>query len=169
MKAYPCYSLPPLWRTIRLHGILAIIITLTGVVGLVGCGKNRVSRKDFERIKLAAEKGDASAQNTLGNFYADGNVIDESIDKQKAFSWWQKAAENGNFNAMYKVGASYFLGTNGVPQDPQRALKWFQEAASKGHPRAQVGLAKLYAGGLLGTNDYLTAQRWLKAAADSNF
>lgn len=65
-------------------------------------------RKDNNKAKeymtMAAEKGDAEAQFTLGRYYISGLGFD---DDQKCFEWIKKAAEQGHVEAEYVVGGCY--------------------------------------------------------------
>ncbi len=45
-----------------------------------------------------AEKGDAEAQNSVGNAYRDGDGVEQ--DLKKALVWYKKAAEQGNEKAI---------------------------------------------------------------------
>ena len=60
---------------------------------------------------------------------------------------FRKAAENGDADAQYKLGLSYFMGTNGFSNDDAEAFVWFQKAAKQKHTKAQVRLAICYNNG----------------------
>lgn len=49
-------------------------------------------------FKLAAEKGDARAQNAIGECYCLGEGVAE--DETEAFEWYTKVAEQGNADAQ---------------------------------------------------------------------
>jgi uncharacterized protein len=56
----------------------------------------------------AAEQGNTRAQNNLGVLYIKGDGIPR--DREKAISWWKKAAKNGNITAKNnskKIGESW--------------------------------------------------------------
>ena len=50
-------------------------------------------------------------------------------DLEKAFYWYQKAAENGNKTAQYNLGESYELGNGGVNKDEIKAFEWYRKSA----------------------------------------
>ena len=67
---------------------------------------------------------------------------------------------------MYLMGARYYNGTHGHPQNHKRALEYFNAAANEGYPDAQFAMAMMYLneeGGLTYCDE---AARWLGEAAD---
>lgn len=58
----------------------------------------------------------------------------------------EKAADNGNTEAMFLLGVCYAQGKK-RPQDNTIAARWFHEASKKGHPRAATSLGFLYSRG----------------------
>ena len=51
---------------------------------------------------------------------------------------------------MFKLGAAYRDGTNGVQKDIHEAIKWFELAAHEGNIAATMSLGVIYGGGNLG-------------------
>jgi hypothetical protein len=74
----------------------------------------------------------------LGWCYHNG--IGVSVDKEKAFSWYQKAAEAGNTYAQRDLGLCYETGI-GVSVDNEKAFFWYQKAAEAGNTDAQWNLS----------------------------
>jgi hypothetical protein len=110
---------------------------------------------------IAANKGDAEAQNDLGLLYGNGQGVAQ--DYNQAVSWYRKAAEKGYAEAQNNLGLTYAKG-RGVPQDNKQAVSWFRKAAEKGFPRAQIYLASLYEKGLGVPQDYAEAEKWYSLA-----
>ena len=54
-------------------------------------------------------------------------------DYSKAHKWFEKAADDGDTDAMIHLGRLYEQGV-GVPQDYGKALKWFQRPPAPGTP-----------------------------------
>ncbi|WP_434779079.1 tetratricopeptide repeat protein [Neisseria sp. Ec49-e6-T10] len=54
----------------------------------------------------------------------------------QAFSWFEKAAKNGDSDAQYVIGLMYYQ-ADGVKQDLEKAFEWFRKSAKQGN-----GLAK---------------------------
>jgi S1-C subfamily serine protease len=96
-------------------------------------------------FRIAAAKGDASAQCTLGHLFDDGSIGVEEESKDhpgvtenyhrknpiKAMYWYRRAAAQGNVAAQNNLGVMYAKG-QGVPQDYVEAYKWYNLAAAQG-------------------------------------
>ena len=78
---------------------------------------------------MAAEHGNAQAQNGLGFMYAQGKGVPQ--DDAEAVRWYRMAAEQGFTEAQTGLGVMYAQG-KGVPQDYVEAYKWFDLPATKG-------------------------------------
>ena len=100
--------------------------------------KDYIKAKKY--IEMAAEKGDAEAQFTLGRYYISEMGFD---NEQKCFEWFQKAAEQGFVEAEYAVGGCY-ENELGVKQDYAQANYWYQIAVNDGHKRAAYDLGINY-------------------------
>ena len=86
---------------------------------------------EIERLRSAAEQGNANAQTGLGVMYASGEGVPQ--DYQEAVKWYRLAAEQGQASAQANLGAMYYNG-KGVPQDYVQAHKWINLAASRTTP-----------------------------------
>ncbi|MBV7439707.1 tetratricopeptide repeat protein [Aeromonas sp. sif2416] len=75
------------------------------------------------------------------------------------------AAEKGDVNAQYLVGASYYDG-QGVAKDHTKAASWFLKAAEQGNADAQYILGHMYLKGQGVTLNYKQAASWLAKAAE---
>ena len=84
---------------------------------------------------------DAIAQYNLGWMYKFGHGVEQS--NEKAWEWYQKAAEQGLAIAQYKLGTMYFNGT-GIKRSYEKAAEWYQKAAEQGLARAQKCLGAMY-------------------------
>lgn len=81
-------------------------------------------------ITESAYSGDVEAQIYLMNLYnLGGGYIEEDI--KKCAYWTEKAAKNGNTEAMENLGNMYYYG-KGVKQDYKSALYWLEKASSQG-------------------------------------
>ena len=96
--------------------------------------------KTVSEIKIAAMKGDATAQGKLGELYYSGRGVKK--DYRKAIEWFRKAAGQGYAFAQYDLGYMFEEGL-GVDQDYREAIKWYRKAADQGHANAQNQLVKL--------------------------
>jgi hypothetical protein len=88
-----------------------------------------------QELTPAAEKGDVKAQFALAEHYGQRNSLD--ADYSVAQKWYEKAANQGNHEAQYKLGVMY-QDALGVSQSIPRAYYWVSLAATGG--------SKMYAG-----------------------
>ena len=63
-------------------------------------------------------------------------------DQKKAAEWYLKAAEQGDSDAQYNLGAMYYDG-KGVKKDRKKAAQWLSKAAAQGDEDAIELLKKL--------------------------
>ena len=87
----------------------------------------------YETIEKAAEAGNAVSQFSLANI--NYPIGDPSFDESKgnlreALKWYQRAADQGDVDAMAVLGLAYFEGV-GVRQDYVEAHSWYNLAASR--------------------------------------
>lgn len=97
------------------------------------------SKKNYEKIDQllpAAEKGDKKAQYELAGLYQ------KEEEKDNAFKWYEKAAQNGSVDAMYELGVCYNNGS-GVTPDVGKGKDWLRKAAAKGHKGAKKQLKEI--------------------------
>ena len=94
-------------------------------------------------VQMAAQKGDASSQNTLGIMYAKG--IGVPLNYVRAAYWFQKAADQRYAAAIYYLGVLYKSGPPGIHQDLARASNLFTASALAGYRPTMNQLAELLA------------------------
>jgi TPR repeat protein len=97
--------------------------------------------------------------------YFWGARYQASNDYQKALDFFQKSADNGNVDAMYKIGYFYESGY-GVQQQYGLAMSWYLKAAKQNQPLAMNNIGTLYHNGKGLAQDYGQAMIWFKKAAD---
>lgn len=91
--------------------------------------------KALSYYRLAADNGNPKAALVTGDLLAkigSGSGVPDFIG---AVSYYQRAANVGDDEAIDRLGECYELG-KGVSQEPARAVKLYQEAARKGNTRA---------------------------------
>ena len=88
-----------------------------------------------------ALSGDSESQFALGVHYLKGEGVE--INKEKAFEWFHKAAEQDHLNAQVSVGVMYDNG-DGIEIDKGKAIFWFERAAWQGHSQAQYYVGSMY-------------------------
>ena len=113
----------------------------------IGPGGKRVCMVSDDSVKwyqLAAEKGLADAQYTLGFMYFYGHGVEQ--DYWKAVVWFQRAAEQGHADAQYELCVCYENG-HGVARNAVESVRYYRDAAVQGHDEAQCAMGKAYASG----------------------
>jgi len=92
-----------------------------------------VFKSNAEMIKNLmrnAEKNDTEAKFKLGNIYDEGKLTERNIDK--AYLWYEKAAENNHSYSMLMLG--YFLCRGlGVEIDKVKANDWLNKSGRNTH------------------------------------
>ena len=114
-------------------------------------------------LRLAASKGDPSAQFEVAARFAEGKGVKQ--DFPQAAIWYQRAAAQGQATAQYRLAALYERGL-GVKADAARARLWYKRAAEQGSVKAMHNLAVLSASRDQGNADYPTAVQWFGEAAE---
>lgn len=71
----------------------------------------------------------------------------ENGDYSNAFTWLEKAANNGHVKAMHKLGEYYTTGA-GVKVNQEKAFYWFQKASDAGCTESPLCLGKRYQYGI---------------------
>src|SRR5512136_323455 len=95
----------------RLMGALALATALGAPAAAGPLEDGNAAYRDNEYARAAelwqplAEKGDATAQYSLGTLYLEGQGVEQN--DATAFMWFRRAADQGNAAAQYNVGASY--------------------------------------------------------------
>jgi localization factor PodJL len=113
-------------------------------------------------LRIAAAKGDASAQFEVASRLAEGKGTDQ--DLKEASQWYQRAAAGGFAMAQFRLGTLYERGL-GVKPDSARAQIWYERAATQGNVKAMHNLAVL-AASRNPKGDYEGAAHWFNSAAD---
>ena len=117
-------------------------------------------------IRIAAERGDAESQFTLGWSYENSFLVENNYSE--AVRWYRKAAEQKYIAAQRSIGHLYEDGL-GVDKDYFEAVKWYRKAAEQGDEGAQGSLGHMYYMGYGVEQDYAEAARWYRKAAEKGW
>ncbi|WP_413110500.1 tetratricopeptide repeat protein [Thaumasiovibrio sp. DFM-14] len=93
-------------------------------------------------LEMAAN-GDPQVQKMLGGLFQRG--IGFPKDKEQAFTWYMKAANSGDIEAMEAVAAFYATGQVETEQNCVDAISWYRTAAEQGSLLSRRNLVWLYA------------------------
>ena len=86
-------------------------------------------------------------------------------NKEEAFKWFMKAAEQGDAEAQYTVGAMYNTG-EGVVKNKEEGFKWLMKAAEEGDKNAQFNVGKMFDTGEGAAQNKEEAFKWYNKAAE---
>jgi len=112
-----------------------------GSVNSLRAMKDKQYKVELKTVVPAAESGDASAQNRLGEMAEFGYGMERNPDL--AIQWYLKAADQGFVAAQHNIGRCYNFGT-GVAQNFAEAENWYRKAAEQGYTDAMFFLGTLY-------------------------
>jgi len=111
--------------------------------------------------KIVIKKGDSDQLESAKQLLQESRF-------SEAFPLFRSAAGNGDPEAAYYLGQSYYNGW-GVPQNYAASLPWFEKAATAGSSEAMRSLGFMYEQGLGVSQDYRKARELFeKGAAAGN-
>ncbi|HEY2445805.1 MAG TPA: hypothetical protein VGI20_08735 [Rhizomicrobium sp.] len=118
---------------------------------------------DLQRIAALANAGEARAQLILGlhELGQDGG----NANPEEAAKWLERAAEQGEPIAQYRIAAMYAQG-RGVSVNQAKAFHWYDAAAQAGNRKSMFNLAVDYAQGSGTAKNAQEAVRWFSKAAE---
>lgn len=143
----------------RLSGLILGI--MAGI--LIGLA---ATAEDLGDLLPLAKAGNAEAQNSVGDMYADGNGVPQ--DYGEAAKWYRLAAEQGHDEAQNNLGSLYYAG-DGVSQHFGEAIKWYRLAAEQGDYEAQYELGNMYYNGVGVPQNYILAHAWANIASANGY
>lgn len=116
---------------------------------------------EIKELETEAAKGDANAMYELGLKYEKGKEV--APDKQKAFEYYLKGAENGSVDCKELIALSMYKYDSGVVSW-EVAFEYLKDAANNNSPVCQY----LY-GLSFEKTDMDQAVTWIQKSADSGF
>ena len=143
--------------------MLIIGMFLCALVTIQSASAANIDSTRFLKMKEAAERGNTSAQYTLGICYFMGEGVEQ--DYREAVKWYRKAAEKGYADAQNSLGFMYFFG-KGVDQDYTEGVKWIRKAAEQGNAESQFHLGFAYIRGDGVDRDYDEGVKWYHKAIE---
>jgi len=127
----------------------------------------------IDELQQKANDGDAQAQFDLALCYANGTAIEKN--KELAFDWHKKAAEQGHVNAQFALGLYYLLGKDNELLSNKLINKWIGGLATGKNvdPVLDLAVSQAMAINLSGADDDLAFAWFIKAAeqdhAEANY
>jgi len=120
-----------------------------------GAPRDRVEAAKWYR--MAADRGNAEAQNSLGSLFQAEKRYEESL------TWYGKASAQGHALATNNLAYLHDMGL-GVPQDRKKGFELYTRAADLGWAEAMWNIANMYGAGQLGDADMVSACVWAMRA-----
>ncbi len=116
----------------------------------------------FYHLLARANRGIVAAQIYVGVLYSVGQGVVQ--DYNQAFKWFERAAAQGDPEALTSLGGLYYHG-NGVELDYAKAFSLYEKAAAAGSRQAMYNLGQLYSQAKGVARDYGRAREWYEKAA----
>ena len=96
-------------------------------------------------IDMSAQAGYPEALYLMGNMYKVGaEDVGIECDKEKAFSYYLKAAQKGHLDAAVAVAMGYCNGECGQEMNRKAAKEWLEYAAERGSEHAKSRLEMFF-------------------------
>jgi len=121
---------------------------------------------DVATLRKKAEGGDLEAQRSLANSLAS------NLRAADALLWYRKAANQGDLEAIYRIGDMLLFGAAGIPNDqrveatPLEGIRWTFRAATNRHSNACWNMSKAFQRGIGVSTNLVEAFAWLKVSAE---
>lgn len=109
-------------------------------------------RKAKDYLEEAVKTEFPSALRTIGSYYANGD-FGYPEDKQKAFTFWTKAAEGKDGTAAELIGNYYQCGIL-VQPNIDTAIEWYNKAIEYNNPRGYYEIGSIYEKAEFSRQDY---------------
>lgn len=97
--------------------------------------------------------------------YEKGNKYWKAKEWDKALTYYEMAAEEGNSEAQYLLGLLCIEGKR-VIKDVDKGIEWLSKAGMQGHKDAQFNLASIYYQGKIVPKDTQVAEYWARKYKD---
>lgn len=120
----------------------------------------------FPKFLQAAQMGLPIAMYNVGYAYQHGEGT--PVDKDKAFYWVSRSAEEGVKEGICQLGYFYMNGI-GTKQDYQKAAEYFRKAEAQNYSVAIYNLGYLYENGLGRPADKVTALEYYRRAKELGY
>lgn len=104
--------------------------------------KERNSVEVMPQNKASEERNREEEKKQAESWWEIGDKYYEANDYAQAVNWFQKAAEQGEAEAQFRLGRCYEGGL-GVAKDYNKAIFWYDKAVAQNHMLAKDILLKL--------------------------
>jgi len=126
--------------------VLSFVLVNQALAGPLEDADAADKRADYvtalQLVSPLAQQGDAGAQRRMGIMYASGKGV--PADYTEAEKWFQKAAAQGDLEAIWNIGYIHHRGLGNFKKDFAEGERWYLRAAELGHLGSQTALALAY-------------------------
>lgn len=142
------------------------MIALARLLGTGGAGRKADPERAKFLVQQAAEAGYAPAQTAHASLlFGQIDPKGRNLDYSEPLAWFQKAAAQGDMEAICRLGMMQAAG-QGMPPDAASGWKQIQKAAKAGNPMALNEAALCLQTGRGVEQDPIAAIGYLQAASD---
>ena len=120
-------------------------------------------QKAYQAFCELLDKSDGVAENYIGLMYDGGLYF--PIDKEKALSYFERGAKQGNVKSLYNCGYMYEKG-EGTQKDEKKAFSYYLAASKQGDSDSTYIVGYDYLTGTGVEQDYQKALLYLSKAAE---
>lgn len=121
------------------------------------------SESALEWWTKAVDWGYVASCTNIGSAYLEGSSgVDQN--KKKAVYWYQRGAEGGDFDSMYRLARRYRDG-DGTKRSYKLSKQWYEKAAEGGDVESMYHMGQLYSRGWGVERDMEQAKEWFHRAA----
>ena len=99
----------------------------------------------------------------LGTLYLN-HASDLGADRKQGYVWIEKAADQGDINAMMQMARAR-VNDKSLPDRVEQGMKWYRKAAAAGDTNAMLALGGIYRYGKSVPGDGALAMEWYYKAA----
>jgi len=135
-------------------------------MGVISC--LYIETEEFDKAMKWARKGaqvaDVTAYLSLARIYDEGLGVE--TNHIEGLKWYENAAKGGDADAQNICGNIY-LNADYIDNDAQKAFTYYQMAASQSHVDGMANLGYCYMEGLGTDVNLLSAENWLRKAAEA--
>ena len=135
---------------------------------------NRVSEHFRENMAKPIEErkkkwGNAGILRNSADNYEESTFAVSQRRGGAEFERSKRLAEDGDANAQFFIGYSYYVGGADTPKDYRQSFRWYLKAAEQGMSKAQAQVAFMYAYGQGVTKDLAESYAWYNIALENGY
>lgn len=159
------------YRRASLNGSTRAALKLAAMsnneLGLPDNKKKEGKKGALGLFQQLATRGNPAGECALGYILRNG-WLDVHRDKQQGTMWLDRAANQGDTQAMVILAKSYMDDKSATANQQHQAVEEFLKAADRGEYDAYAALGQLYETGMAVPRDLTAAYFWYRLAIDLN-